>query len=138
VVLRKAIITSRLHAAVFDGNLNLVKQLLGDGGDATAMVPAFPLEANSSDVRIEQRKLLSVLIKAGADIDYVDWNAEEPSTLLYRATTFKRHDLIEILHQAGADLDKICWRGQTALHGAMAIGRWDIARMLVRMGADID
>lgn len=139
--------TPMMHACR-SGNLDLVRVFLDAGvglisprahTDRTAALTPLHAAVENSDV-----KLLRMLVEAGADIN-APAPAADPTlrtvrmlTPLHFAVVRNRHVSVSACIALGADLDAIAGdAGETALHVAARLKRFDIAAELVASGADV-
>lgn len=82
-------------------------------------------------------RLAKLLIKHGADVNWVDDYDENP--LLYHAVKFcPSMECIELLIESGANVNWYNEHGSTLLHIAAAEGKVECADLLVRHGANPD
>jgi uncharacterized protein len=133
----------RLMAAVTDGDVDTVRELLAAGVEVDTRYPVVngfndhhtPLLVAARDGHPE---IVHALLAAGADV-----NATEPTfgaCPLHKAVYNGHHDIAGILVAApGVDLDcQGATNGYTPLHDALWHGYEDCARVLVGTGARLD
>lgn len=127
--------TTRLHRAVYEGNVEEARRLIAAGEDPAArnVFGATPmmLAAQRGDA-----DLLRLLLDAGADVD--SRNDEGQTALMVVART-GNVEAARLLVRRGADVHaREAWGGQTALMWAAAQGQPQMIRLLVKAGARVD
>ena len=156
----------RLLIAITNDNLREVQIALAEGASVTAQLigdqPALSVAANAASEAIIQE-----LLRAGADINYVDnrgvtalglaalhgrigtvrallkagadpnGDSEADFRPLILAANAGHEHLVEVLLDAGAEIDALGVGGQTALMVAAFAGRVQVAKTLLARGADV-
>jgi len=127
--------TRALHWAVYNDNLELVRQLLDAGADPNAVndYGSTPLGeaavATNTDV-------IRALIDAGADIEQRGPDGQTPLMVLARSNNVAA---ARLLLERGAVVDaRENWRDQTALIWAAAQAQPEMVALLLEYGADPD
>jgi ankyrin repeat protein len=121
--------TSLIIAAEL-GNLSIAKLLIGRGADVNSKAE-FHLTALVNAITFNHPTMVNLLLKSGAEI--------RAECLIHAATTKIDLRIARSLLKYGADpnaQNKSC--RQTAMHMAAFHDRTDVARMLIRAGADIN
>ena len=85
-------------------------------------------------VSLENKRLLTIFIKAKVLLDLANDNGETP---LHKAVSKGNSELIKILIKNGCDINAPREMEQTPLHLAVICGRMEIVKLLVDSGADI-
>jgi ankyrin repeat protein len=127
--------STALQWAVYDGDVERVKQLIADGADVTLAnnygANAMQLAAEMADV-----DMLALLLDAGADADSP--NPESQTALMLVART-GNVDAARLLVEHGATVDaREQWGQQTALMWASARRHPAMMEYLMEQGADKD
>ncbi|RFU30781.1 hypothetical protein B7463_g5552, partial [Scytalidium lignicola] len=84
---------------------------------------------------VDDREMVKVLIKAGADLGI---GRDEGTSPLQLAAQYGRDSVVEFLLEAGGDVNESDNRGWTALHRAARDGRDTTVSLLIGKGADIN
>lgn len=152
-----------IHEAAFDGNAELVEQLLSEGADVNAPDPTgTPLQWA---LFAGQEEVARVLLEHGADpnvegeagaplqmaisggnaemvellLDHgANPNVGHRSTPLVAAARIGSLEIIKLLLQNDADPNFSTIDGTTGLHEAAGKGALDIVELLVEQGADVN
>ena len=123
-----------LHAAAYNGNLELVNTLLKAGANSrvtTRVDAATPLFMAAKG---GNAPIVDVLLKAGASASDANGNG---TTALMAAAASGSADAVKLLLDAGADANrKENTNGQTALMFAAALNRGPAIKLLLSRGAD--
>jgi len=124
-----------LQWAVYDGDVERVRELIAAGADVNASnaygANAMQLAAETADIA-----MLRILLDAGADVDSP--NPESQTTLMLVART-GIVEAAELLVEHSASIDtRETWGGQTALMWAAARRQPAMVEYLITQGADID
>jgi ankyrin len=127
--------TTRLHEAVYAGDVATVQRLIRDGADPRAanLFGATPLmlAATRGDAAV-----IRVLLDAGVPADAT--NAEGQTALMAVARTGNL-EAAQLLLKRGADVHaREQWGGQTALMWAAAQSQPAMIRLLLKAGAHVD
>ena len=126
---------SRIH----DNNaLDLVWLLLGNGAEVNRLVKDKQAPLHLA-MRSNWFRLTLILLDHGADANAEDIYGWTPLLLLSasRARNDKALDLVRPLLEHGAELNKRNNNGQTPLQLAMMTGWFQLARVLIDLGADV-
>lgn len=83
-------------------------------------------------LHVRSTEMAELLIKHGAVIEPADDDDDSP--LLYAQNA----KLAELFLRHGADINRVSPQGRTPLHEAVELERFDVVRLLVERGADID
>jgi ankyrin repeat protein len=122
-----------IHKAVFDGNIEAVKQHLAAGTDMNAKISNFgtPLLVAAE---IGHKEIAELLITKGADVNAKDGYGSTP---LHAAAYEDHKEIAELLIASGADVNAKK-DGTTPLHQAVFSGYKEMAEMLIAKGADVN
>jgi hypothetical protein len=123
---------SPLHAAVENGNLEIVKFLLNSGAKINSknFEKRTPLMMLDEDATPE---LVNLLLGYGAKINSAD---KKKNTALILAAAYAGKDVIQALISAGANVNAVNKQGETALMNAAENGETEIVQLLLGSGAD--
>ncbi|KAI0183370.1 ankyrin repeat-containing domain protein [Xylaria flabelliformis] len=125
------------HEAAEDVNIQLIYQLLENGGDLEQ-----PTETGSKPLYLATElgspDIVALLLQAGANVESVNPDAEVCSTALQQAVDRSRMDIAERLLQHGADVNSIGPSGGTPLLMAIKNRIPEMVALLLRYGADKD
>lgn len=120
-----------LLAAIDEGNIECVKELIADGVDVDTVdgegVPALHCAISSRETKIVQ-----ALIDAGANKEVLF----EGGAPLYYAISEDLIEIVQALIDADADIE-VMFDGMSPLHQAISQGQVQIALALINKGADI-
>lgn len=125
----------KLLCAVFQGNVELVRQLLNEGAEKSLQwnLSTCLLEASMNNAK----QIVELLLKhAGADV-----NGVSDSTLctpLYIAASKGHKDIVVFLLSHGADVNYKDQSSETSLDIAVYRGHLEIAELLLKHGADVN
>ena len=130
---------SFMYAAVENGYLELVEELLKHGTDANMLCNSvsgegcIPLHVATKNGRKEVAELL---ISYGADVNAEDASGE---TALYSASEHGHEDIVGLLLKFGAKIDATTRHdSMTPLHIAAVFGELETVKVLLKLGASID
>jgi ankyrin repeat protein len=136
--------TSALGAAARMGDLEMVRELIGYGGDAKGGSSGergswtVLMQAAASGVP----EVVELILAAHPDVNASDekgrtalWYLCDASDFYDKKRQANRGQVIHLLAKAGADLDAQDEEGNTALHGAY---NEDVAKALIEDGADVN
>jgi hypothetical protein len=156
------VLTTPLHQAAANGDIEQVKLLISKGADVNAKddEEKTPLHYAAEAGKME---VVQLLVEAGADFNAMgnnDWpplciaagndhiavaeyliahgadvNPDNDWTPLQEAAYSSSVEMVELLIDKGADINAGEW---TALQGAVKEGRRDIAELLIQKGADVN
>jgi len=123
--------SSSLHQAVVDGDLDLVKSLISKGADVNLRnrMSWTPLH---TAIRNRQKAIVEWLIDKGADVNAKDGRGQTP---LHFAIDTSQKDVVERLIEKGADVNAMSGRAENALSLAKKKGNTEITDLLVKHGA---
>lgn len=125
----------RLYLAAYEGDMDLLRELLADGADPNMRRAdgSFPLERAALCDRTEA---VCALLSAGARVDERD---DGGMTSLMLACWFGCYHVVAELLAAGADPNAVSLEGrQSALHLCVREGLRTEAMMLLEAGARVD
>ena len=120
-----------LSVASLKGDIESIKQLIGEGTDINAFGRMGTTPLNNALFK-GNRKVVEFLLKNGANINFKDKAGYTP------LHSVRLKEDAGILIQNGADLNAKAQNGQTPLHFAVAMERTEIVRLLIAKGADIN
>ena len=126
--------TQGLVAAVSQGNAQLVSSLLGSGASADATMPAGGWPVLTFAAQLGNSDITEALIKHGAMVDA----AHNGWTALLLAVGGGHIGVVNSLLAHGASTSITSPDGSTALHLAADFGGGDVARALLRSGANAE
>jgi len=123
-----------LHAAALSGDLQKVKQLLGQGADVNTrdMYQQTPLHIAASTGKT---KVAELLISQGAEINAQN---KDQLTPLHWAAYSGSTKVAKLLIRKGADVNARDKYKDTPLHKAALMGKTEVAELLIRKGADVN
>ncbi|XP_076683796.1 uncharacterized protein LOC143376905 [Andrena cerasifolii] len=128
-----------MHAAVKNGYLELVQELLNHGTDANEICDSWggegfiPLHVA---IGSGEKVVAELLLNYGADVNGKDVNGETP---LHSASDCGYEKIVELLLQRGAKINAITKHdSMTPLHIAAARGELETVKVLLKLGASID
>jgi ankyrin repeat protein len=124
-----------LHSAVFNNNLDLIRQHIESGSDVNVLEPSRESTPLISAAFLGRTEAAQLLIDAGADLDYQN---VEGSTALHTAIVFDKTEVAQMLIGSGCNLDIKNNSGSTPIHTAAFFCRKDVLRQLIENGADPD
>ncbi len=140
---QKIIESQTVMAATNQGNLEKVKQLMGEGADVNTVYPHVnsfldghtPLIVAARDNHTE---IVSELLKAGAKVRVEDWVFK--GAPIHKATYNGNPEILKILiEHPDIDIDiQGAINGYTPLHDALWHGYAECAEILVNAGARLD
>ena len=124
-----------IHQAVFDGNIEAVKQYLAAGGDVNAKgrTEWTPLQVAANK---GHKEIVELLIANGADVNAKDKRGTTP--LHEVAGRGHNKDVAELLIAKGADVNAKDDNGWTPLHHAVPDGHKEIAELLITKGGNVN
>jgi len=133
---------SALHAAVRQGRVEQVRQLLEAGAavDAvnkrgqTPLLVAVGDGGNQPAQRAARRQIARLLLAAGADVNAAN---REKMTALHLALARQRGGMVGLLLEAGADVNAVDRWGRVPLHWAALAGDRKSVLELTRRGAAV-
>ena len=125
-----------LHNAVASGRAEIVALLIQRGAvvdskDRRGRTPLLYFAATGGS----NNEIASMLLAAGADPGAVD---EELDTALTQGTFLNNLELVELLIAAHVNVNHQTVNGMSALHFAAENLRYEIARVLIAAGADVN
>ena len=127
-----------LHKASRNGNIEVVRALLGAGAGADVrrinVLGYTPIYHACEGKHME---VFRALVEAGGDVNTLDAIGD---TALHNASTFGLTEGVRYLVERGADVDKITFGGDddTPLTCASFFGNVEVVRALLEAGADVN
>ena len=120
-----------IHQAVFDGNIEAVKQHLAAGTDVNAKSEngVTPLHWAVGGGR---NQVAELLIANGADVNAKDNDGWTPLRVA------RTKEIAELLIAKGADVNAKLGNESTPLHYAAIVGQTEIVELLIANGADVN
>ncbi|KAK3573953.1 hypothetical protein QTP86_032994 [Hemibagrus guttatus] len=127
--------------AATNGNVKVVDKFLEDGGDPN-IADELACTAVHWACRGGRVATLKLLQSRGADLNVKDkvkdlCNIELLSTPLHVATRTGHWEVVEYLVTSGVQINAKDREGDTALHDAVRLNRYKIAKSLIQAGADM-
>jgi len=127
--------TTALHWAAYNGNMDLVEELLDAGADANARNDYGSTPMAEAAV-LGNLDIIRELFNAGADIESPTL---EGQTALMSAVRTPQVKAAEFLLRNGANPNaRETWRGQTALMFASTQSQPEMVKLLLKFKADVD
>ncbi len=117
-----------LYRALMTGRTQVAQLMIKHGAEFDPHRLLFAIVAN----QVEDRDVIALLVKQGADINRPDTNGDTP---LHLAVKKGYRVLVKLLITHGAEINSLDAGGHTPLWHALAQGNDDISRMLQRNGA---
>ncbi len=119
-----------IHRAVFDGNIEAIKQHLAAGTDVNAKNDSENTPLHRAALK-GHKEVVELLIQNGADV-----NAKEAggTTPLHFALGYSYNEIAELLLTKGADVNVINWQGKTPLDSAIQLKQTKTADLLRKHG----
>ncbi len=134
---------TQLHSAAFDGNLDVIRELLKNGADINADSShssiTFGADFDMRPIHIAASEghlnAVKFLLDKGAAIDAKNsWFA----TPLYLACLKDRFEVAQFLIEKGADAKTTDADGSTPLHMASRLGNVELAKLLLKTRANVN
>lgn len=125
---------SAIHWAAFIGDIQKVKEFIGQGVDVNAKEDRMAATPLLFAVSGGQKDVIRFLIAQGADVNA---RARVLSTALHVAVLCAEMDIIELLLDQGADVNQNSMFG-TPLDISALFARTDAASLLIRNGANVN
>lgn len=122
-----------LHAAAQQGHVEVVRQLLASGADATAKTAEHMQTALYFAAADGHAQVTAALLAAGAPVGAVD---QHGSTALHAAADADSAETLWLLLAAGANVAAVNAEGETALQNTALSGSPRAAAVLLSAGAD--
>jgi|GEM_PF-2399362 len=126
-----------LERAIYAGDEAGARALIEAGADVNRRLPPFSTPPLSLAAIRGEAGIVDLLLAAGAEVDLPDYRGMTALSAAVRSCAGSA-PVIEKLLAAGADIDSRSGANLTPLLVAMQEERWDIARVLIGRGADID
>eukprot|EP01098_Paradermamoeba_levis_P010595 TRINITY_DN4458_c0_g2_i1.p1 TRINITY_DN4458_c0_g2~~TRINITY_DN4458_c0_g2_i1.p1 ORF type:complete len:333 (-),score=43.50 TRINITY_DN4458_c0_g2_i1:22-1020(-) len=114
-----------LHRAVQDGNIHVIRCLLGHVDDLNS----HPGDLLHAGVRTGSMEVVKLLLESGADVNKA--TSSRGQTALMRAATMHKLEMIRVLVAHGADVNAVDHTGKTALERALTSHMLDVVRVLL-------
>lgn len=123
-----------LHRAIIKGHTGAVEILLKNGADVNRInekgqTPLNIVTSNYSTPWSKRFDIIDILMKNGADINKRD---AYDNTSLYYAVETGDDKLVDTLLSYGANIHTVCAAGETPLTLAVKMGRYDIAKQMMK------
>jgi len=122
-----------LHAAIFMGDMEAVKQHIKAGSDLNVLEPSRKSTPLITAAALGDPEAAKLLIDAGADLNIKN---ADGSTALQTAVVFGKTKVAKVLINAGIKLNDKNNEGSTPLHTAAFFCREEIVKSLLEKGAD--
>jgi ankyrin repeat protein len=138
---RRTDLSTSLHLAADQGNLEVAEMLLQHGADINSrnIGGKTPLHLAAVQGHVE---VAQMLLQRGADVNSQDVGGETPLQLMLQPTfpwgECNRLNLIKLLLEYGADVNSRDKTDATALHNASLVPNLEVARVLLDHGANIN
>jgi hypothetical protein len=128
-----------IHEAVFDGNIEAVKQHLAAGTDVNAKTQSRMYGIGRTSLHnatfLGHKEIVELLIAKGADLNAKDRSGTTP---LHFAVAGGHKEIAELLIAEGADVNAKVNSGRTPLHLAAYNGHKEIADLFIANGANVN
>lgn len=124
-----------LHRAASGGHTNVVKLLLDGGADPNSLNDDGQTALHAA-AEYGHQDLVKLLLKAGTDAGIGD--SAFGKKAIHYAAMHGRTQLVEFFLQTSFDVNTRDSHDRTPLHDAVKEGRYDICRLLLERGADIN
>lgn len=115
-----------MQQAVYDGDLDKVKEYIDQGVDVNQSTTISPLMMATTRGYLE---IAELLIKHGANVNYV--NSSDQNTPLIKAAERGHLDIIKLLLKNGANFRMENCLGRTAVEEAVAFDQISAAKLIV-------
>ena len=137
---RRTDLSTSLHLAADQGNLEVAEMLLHHGADINSrnISGKTPLHLAVVQGRVE---VAQMLLRRGADVNSQDVGGETPLQLMLQPTfpcgEGHRLNLVKLLLECGAEVNSRDKTDATALHNASLVPNLEVARVLLDHGANV-
>ena len=126
-----------LHIAASEANMDILCHLLENGAkvDCHDLNGRNPLHEACRSTKANSAEVVKKLIKAGANIDYLD---NDKNTLLHSALIGKKFDIAESLIGSYSDINLLNVYKESFIHLASSHGPKSLLEKIVAAGADVN
>ena len=125
--------TALFRASAF-GHIEVVELLVDNGANISATRTSDECHAITRAVSEGHVEIVEFLIKRGADMNLLN---SQGWSLLALASNFGKLEVIKMLLDCGVNIDGTTNDSEKAIHRAIIAGYCDIAKYLIRRGADV-
>ena len=123
-----------IHQAVFNGNIEAIKQHLDAGAKVDVKDDKFIGTFLHWAAAGGQNEIVKLLIAKGADVSAKTDNGVTP---LHSAARGGQKEIVELLIAKGEEVNVKSSSGYTPLHSAASYGQKEIVELLITKGADV-
>lgn len=115
-------------------NFGVDPNVLDEQGYSPLLFALTPVQEGRLDRLADRRRIMTRLLRAGADIDYQEGGN---GPVVYTAAVVGEPSIVKLLLKSGADVNAVNGEGNTPLMGAVYSNSVQTARLLVQAGANL-
>ena len=120
-----------LDYAITNGPFSIVEKLLKEGANVKKGMPLFLLTTSFPNSFYPASECAEMLIKYGAGFDKI-------SELIYLIWSGQHEAAAKMIQSKDINLNECDGHGQTAIHMAIRMNRWEELKLLIKAGADVN